>query len=513
MTATEHGRVLVAKVGLDGHDRGVKVVARILRDAGFEVIYTGLFQTPDTVAAAAVDEDVDAIGLSMLSGAHMTLAPLVVEKVRERGADIPVVVGGIVPDVDVPKLLEAGVAGVLTPGATGDQVVAVIRDAIAVARLRWQAVDRVERLTNLLALLLETTRPLTLVEIAGELRRAVRREGVDAAGRVRAGQGGAAGDRRADRVRRAERRAGRRQRLLDRPRPLRADRPAPRARRDAGPAGRRGRGAPDAGSRGAVEARPRRRGRRRRRDGRGARAGRAAGAARGGGPAGHRRVRLPRQAAPSRSRTACCCAPGSGTSSATTTSTASSGRTASTGSRAPSRRWRAGRSSARRASTCAAAFPSDPKRSAPRRDDAVAVVRVDADRAAERRARARVRRGCCAERADGSVEVEVPCANVPAFRSWVLGLLDHAEVVGPPEVRAEVVAWLRRAGGCADDVDGSADGRGAPARPAGDAAVADGAWRGAARRGRPPLRHGRRSRSSPTSSWRRCAGCRRSSTR
>ena len=117
-------RVLVAKVGLDGHDRGVKVVARILRDAGFEVIYTGLFQTPDTVAAAAVDEDVDAIGLSMLSGAHMTLAPLVVEKVRELGVDIPVVVGGIVPDVDVPKLLEAGVAGVLTPGASSDEVVA-----------------------------------------------------------------------------------------------------------------------------------------------------------------------------------------------------------------------------------------------------------------------------------------------------------------------------------------------------------------------------------------------------
>jgi methylmalonyl-CoA mutase cobalamin-binding domain/chain len=124
------GRVLVAKVGLDGHDRGVKVVARILRDAGFEVIYTGLFQTPDTVASAAVDEDVDAIGLSMLSGAHMTLAPLVVEKVRERGVDIPVVVGGIVPEVDVPKLLEAGVAGVLTPGASSDEVVAAIRDAI-----------------------------------------------------------------------------------------------------------------------------------------------------------------------------------------------------------------------------------------------------------------------------------------------------------------------------------------------------------------------------------------------
>ena len=126
-----HGRVLVAKVGLDGHDRGVKVVARILRDAGFEVIYTGLFQTPDTVAAAAIDEDVDAIGLSMLSGAHMTLAPLVVDKVRALGVDIPVVVGGIVPDVDVPRLRQAGVAGVLTPGASSDEVVAVIRDAIA----------------------------------------------------------------------------------------------------------------------------------------------------------------------------------------------------------------------------------------------------------------------------------------------------------------------------------------------------------------------------------------------
>ena len=123
-------RILVAKVGLDGHDRGVKVVARILRDAGFEVIYTGLFQTPDTVAAAAVDEDVDAIGLSMLSGAHMTLAPLVVEKVRARGVDIPVIVGGIVPERDVEQLLELGVAAVLTPGATSDRVVAAVRDAI-----------------------------------------------------------------------------------------------------------------------------------------------------------------------------------------------------------------------------------------------------------------------------------------------------------------------------------------------------------------------------------------------
>jgi methylmalonyl-CoA mutase, C-terminal domain len=129
--STAPGRVLVAKVGLDGHDRGVKVVARILRDAGYEVIYTGLFQTPDSVAAAAVDEDVDAIGLSMLSGAHMTLAPAVVEKVRERGADIPVIVGGIVPETDVDALHAAGVAGVLTPGASSEQVVGVVRDAIA----------------------------------------------------------------------------------------------------------------------------------------------------------------------------------------------------------------------------------------------------------------------------------------------------------------------------------------------------------------------------------------------
>ena len=127
-------RVLVAKVGLDGHDRGVKVVARILRDAGFEVIYTGLFQTPETVAAAAVDEDVDAIGLSMLSGAHLTLAPKVVEKLRARGVDIPVVVGGIIPEPDVAKLLDRGVAAVFTPGASADQVVAAMRRVIDEAR-------------------------------------------------------------------------------------------------------------------------------------------------------------------------------------------------------------------------------------------------------------------------------------------------------------------------------------------------------------------------------------------
>lgn len=130
MTGSDALRVLVAKVGLDGHDRGVKVVARLLRDAGIEVIYTGLFQTPETVAAAAVDEDVDVVGLSMLSGAHMTLAPLVVEAIRARGVDIPVVLGGIVPPDDMADLRSAGIAEVLGPGAGGDDVVrAVLRAA------------------------------------------------------------------------------------------------------------------------------------------------------------------------------------------------------------------------------------------------------------------------------------------------------------------------------------------------------------------------------------------------
>ena len=124
-------RILVAKVGLDGHDRGIKVVARILRDAGHEVIYTGLFQTPETVAASAVDEDVDLVGLSMLSGAHMTLAPLVVQAIRARGADIPVVVGGIVPDRDLDEMRAAGISAVLTPGATADEIVRVVNQVLA----------------------------------------------------------------------------------------------------------------------------------------------------------------------------------------------------------------------------------------------------------------------------------------------------------------------------------------------------------------------------------------------
>lgn len=136
-SANEHpGRILIAKVGLDGHDRGVKVVARTLRDAGFEVVYSGLFQTPDTVVAAAVDEDVDAIGLSMLSGAHLTLAPAVVERIRSAGVDIPVIVGGIVPDRDLDELMAAGVAAVLTPGATAARVVSTVSDVIANFRNR-----------------------------------------------------------------------------------------------------------------------------------------------------------------------------------------------------------------------------------------------------------------------------------------------------------------------------------------------------------------------------------------
>jgi methylmalonyl-CoA mutase C-terminal domain/subunit len=125
------GRVLLAKLGLDGHDRGVKVVARLLRDAGFEVIYTGLRQSPERVVAAAIDEDVDAIGVSMLSGAHLALVPPVLAGLRERGVRIPVVVGGIVPDRDIATLTEAGVAGVVQPGAGADEVAAVFDAALA----------------------------------------------------------------------------------------------------------------------------------------------------------------------------------------------------------------------------------------------------------------------------------------------------------------------------------------------------------------------------------------------
>lgn len=111
-------RVVVAKPGLDGHDRGAKVIARALRDAGFEVIYTGLHQTPEQVVRAAVEEDADAVGLSLLSGAHLTLVPRVVDGLRQQGLDdVLVVVGGIIPEGDIPTLQEHGVAAVFTPGA------------------------------------------------------------------------------------------------------------------------------------------------------------------------------------------------------------------------------------------------------------------------------------------------------------------------------------------------------------------------------------------------------------
>jgi methylmalonyl-CoA mutase C-terminal domain/subunit len=126
-------RVLVAKVGLDGHDRGIKVVARLLRDAGMEVVYTGLFQTPESVASAAIQEDVNVVGLSMLSGAHMTLAPLVVNALRERGSDIPVVLGGIVPPRDEDELRAAGVAAVFGPGASAEQIVSTIEAVAALS--------------------------------------------------------------------------------------------------------------------------------------------------------------------------------------------------------------------------------------------------------------------------------------------------------------------------------------------------------------------------------------------
>ena len=118
-------RILVAKPGLDGHDRGAKVVARALSDAGFEVVYTGLHQTPEMIAAAAVQEDVDAVGLSIMSGAHMTLFPAVLEALRARGAaDVLVFGGGIIPDDDVRKLAEQGVARIFKPGASTLDIVA-----------------------------------------------------------------------------------------------------------------------------------------------------------------------------------------------------------------------------------------------------------------------------------------------------------------------------------------------------------------------------------------------------
>jgi len=125
-------RILIAKPGLDGHDRGAKVIARALRDAGFEVIYTGLHQTPEMVAEAAIQEDVDAVGLSLLSGAHLTLFPAILDELRRRGGGDKIVFGGgIIPDEDVPTLTAAGVAKIFTPGASTQDIIEWIRAYVA----------------------------------------------------------------------------------------------------------------------------------------------------------------------------------------------------------------------------------------------------------------------------------------------------------------------------------------------------------------------------------------------
>jgi len=125
-------RILVAKPGLDGHDRGAKIIARALRDGGFEVIYTGLHQTPEMIAEAAVQEDADAVGLSVLSGAHMTLFPEVMRLLKDRGAgEIAVFGGGIIPDDDAVKLKEMGVRQIFTPGASTEDIVKWVRENVA----------------------------------------------------------------------------------------------------------------------------------------------------------------------------------------------------------------------------------------------------------------------------------------------------------------------------------------------------------------------------------------------
>jgi methylmalonyl-CoA mutase, C-terminal domain len=125
-------RILVAKPGLDGHDRGAKIIARALRDGGFEVIYTGLHQTPEMIAEAAVQEDADAVGLSVLSGAHMTLFPEVMRLLKERGAgEIAVFGGGIIPDDDAVKLKQLGVRQIFTPGASTEDIVKWVRENVA----------------------------------------------------------------------------------------------------------------------------------------------------------------------------------------------------------------------------------------------------------------------------------------------------------------------------------------------------------------------------------------------
>jgi methylmalonyl-CoA mutase C-terminal domain/subunit len=131
VTAQSKIRVVVAKPGLDGHDRGAKIIARALRDAGMEVIYTGLHQTPEQIVETVIQEDADAVGLSILSGAHMTLVPRIVELLKEQGIeDVLVTVGGTIPSDDIPELKKLGVAEVFTPGAPTQAIIDFIQDAV-----------------------------------------------------------------------------------------------------------------------------------------------------------------------------------------------------------------------------------------------------------------------------------------------------------------------------------------------------------------------------------------------
>ena len=136
-------RIVIAKPGLDGHDRGAKVIARALRDAGMEVIYTGLHQTPEQIVQTVIQEDADAVGVSVLSGAHMTLFAKLMEQLRQREVhDVVVFGGGIIPDADIPELQAAGIARIFTPGATIDEIVTWVRENVGTARTEGASGER-----------------------------------------------------------------------------------------------------------------------------------------------------------------------------------------------------------------------------------------------------------------------------------------------------------------------------------------------------------------------------------
>jgi methylmalonyl-CoA mutase C-terminal domain/subunit len=147
MMAGKKIRVLIAKPGLDGHDRGAKVICRALRDAGMEVIYTGLRRTPEEIVNAAIQEDVDVIGLSILSGAHPVLFPRIIRLLREKGAeDIPVIAGGIIPEKDIPRMKKAGIQEVFLPGSSTQDIIAWISDRLRPAKKFRSPLDRKGRI-------------------------------------------------------------------------------------------------------------------------------------------------------------------------------------------------------------------------------------------------------------------------------------------------------------------------------------------------------------------------------